>query len=271
VAQPTWKNTIAISGAGSGFGAALAHKYAADGWKVAVTDIDQERARQTLFEIQQLGGDGFSLLLDTTKSDQWQQLEDEVMNRWGGLQILVNNAGVATAGNVEDTSMEDWQWVLDIDLMGVVRGCHQFATMFKKQRSGHIVNVSSFAGLAGMPFVVSYGVAKAGVVALSEALRAEMQPYGVGVTVACPAFVKTNLLDTFRSTKNDTKATVTRWMESSGISADQIAEEIASAVKKNTFLLLTHPQTRSAWRLKRWLPKRYQKLLAAYEKRNVLK
>jgi NADP-dependent 3-hydroxy acid dehydrogenase YdfG len=264
VAQP-WNNTIAITGAGSGFGAALAHKYAADGWKVAVTDIDEERAKQTLFEIQQLGGDGFFLLLDTTNAEQWQQLEKDVMKRWGGLHVLVNNAGVATAGNVEDSSMEDWQWVLDIDLMGVVRGCHQFAAMFKRQKSGHIVNVSSFAGLAGLPFVVSYGVAKAGVIALSEALRVEMYEYGVGVTVACPAFVKTNLLDTFRTTKDDTKATVTRWMDTSGVTANQIADQIATAVENQTFLLLTHKKTRSAWRLKRWFPERYFKSLANHK------
>jgi NADP-dependent 3-hydroxy acid dehydrogenase YdfG len=262
VAQPNWNNTIAITGAGSGFGAAIAHKYAADGWKVAVTDIDEERASQTLFEIQQLGGDGFALLLDTTNSDQWQQLDEEILARWGGLQVLVNNAGVATAGNVEDTSIQDWQWVLDIDLMGVVRGCHQFAAMFKRQRSGHIVNIASFAGLAGLPFIASYGVAKAGVVALSEALRAEMHEYGVGVTVACPAFVKTNLLDTFRATNGDTRATVTRWMETSGITAEHIAKDIATAVKNNTFLLLTHRQTRAGWRLKRWFPERYFKALA---------
>lgn len=260
MAQP-WNKTIAITGAGSGFGAALAHKYAADGWKVAVTDIDENRAQQTLFEIQQLGGKGFSQLLDTTNADHWQMLENEVLSRWDGLQVLVNNAGVATAGNVEDSSIEDWQWVLDIDLMGVVRGCHQFAAMFKRQKAGHIVNVSSFAGLAGLPFVVSYGVAKAGVVALSEALRVEMHEYGVGVTVACPAFVKTNLLETFRTTKGDTKATVTRWMETSGVTATQIAEQIATAVDNNIFLLLTHKKTRSAWRLKRWFPERYFKML----------
>jgi NADP-dependent 3-hydroxy acid dehydrogenase YdfG len=265
VTSGNWNNTIAITGAGSGFGAALAHKYAADGWKVAVTDIDEDRARQTLFEIQQLGGDGFSLLLDTTNSDHWQQLENEIRQRWGGLQILVNNAGVATAGNVEDTSMEDWQWVLDIDLMGVVRGCRQFAGMFKRQRSGHIVNIASFAGLAGLPFVASYGVAKAGVVALSEALRVEMHEYGVGVTVACPAFVKTNLLDTFRATNADTKSTVTRWMENSGISAEHIAEAIAAAVINKKLLLLTHPQTRSGWRMKRWFPERYFKALTKHQ------
>ena len=260
--QASWKNCIAITGAGSGFGAALARLYASRGWSVAVTDIDEQRACKTLSEIESQAGDSFAMPLDITNPNHWQQLEDSVLDRWGGLQVLVNNAGVAAAGNVEDTSMEDWAWILDIDLMGVVRGCHQFAGMMKKQRNGHIVNIASFAGLAGLPFVSAYGVAKAGVVALSEALRAEMHPHGVGVTVACPAFVKTGLLDTFRSSHPDTKTRVTRWMETSGVSAEQVAEDIATAIRKNKFLLLTHKQTRSAWRIKRWFPKRYYAMIA---------
>ena len=260
--QVSWKNSIAITGAGSGFGAALAHLYASKGWKIAVTDIDENRARQTVLEIESLGGDSFSMQLDITNPEHWQQLQDSVLQRWGGLEVLVNNAGVAAAGNIEDTSIEDWTWVLDIDLMGVVRGCHQFAAIMKRQNAGHIVNVSSFAGLAGLPFLSAYGVAKAGVVALSEALRAEMYPYGVGVTVACPSFVKTGLLDSFRSIQPDTHARVTKWMETSGVSAEQIAEEIAEAVKKNKFLLLTHKQTRSAWRMKRWFPALYYRMVA---------
>ena len=260
--QPSWKNSIAITGAGSGFGAALAHLYASRGWNVAVTDIDEQRARQTYKKIENQGGNSFSMQLDITSAEHWQQLQDSVLEKWGGLDVLVNNAGVAAAGNIEDTSMEDWDWVLDIDLKGVVRGCHQFAAIMKGQKAGHIVNISSFAGLAGLPFISAYGVAKAGVVALSEALRAEMHPYGVGVTVACPAFVKTGLLDSFRSTQPDTKTKVTRWMETSGISAEQVAEEIETAVRKNKFLLLTHAQTRSAWRFKRWFPERYYSMVA---------
>jgi len=260
--QPCWKESIAITGAGSGFGAALARLYAARGWRVAVTDIDESRARRTLAEIADHGGGSFCMQLDVTRAQHWQQLHDSVMQHWGGLEVLVNNAGVAAAGNVEDTSLEDWAWVLDIDLMGVVRGCHQFAGLMKRQQSGHIVNISSFAGLAGLPFIAAYGVAKAGVVALSEALRAEMRPYGVGVTVACPAFVKTGLLDTFRATRPDAHEKVTRWMETSGVSAAQVAEAIAGAVRDDRFLLLTHGQTRGAWRLKRWFPGIYYRMLA---------
>jgi short-subunit dehydrogenase len=262
VNQSNWKNTIAITGAGSGFGAAIARHYANNGWKVAITDINESRAKRTLQELEQLGGEYFAMALDVTKEGDWQELHDLVTHKWGGLEVLVNNAGVAASGNIEDTSIEDWTWVLDIDLMGVVRGCHQFAGMMKSQKAGHIVNIASFAGLAGLPFVSAYGVAKAGVVALSEALRAEMHPFGVGVTVACPAFVKTGLLDSFRSASPDTTAKVTRWMETSGVSAEQVAVEIAEAVRKNKFLLLTHAQTRTAWRMKRWFPNRYFRMIA---------
>lgn len=260
--RANWKNSIAITGAGSGFGAALARLYASWSWNVAVTDIDEQRAHGILEEIKTQDGSSFAMQLDITRAEQWQHLQEEVIQRWGGLEVLVNNAGVAAAGNVEDTSMEDWAWVLDIDLMGVVRGCHQFAAIMKAQNAGHIVNISSFAGLAGLPFISAYGVAKAGVVALSEALRAEMHPYGVGVTVACPSFVKTGLLDTFRSTRPDAESKVMRWMETSGVSAEDIAEKIAGAVKNNKFLLLTHTQSRTAWRLKRWFPERYYKMIA---------
>ena len=261
MANTDWRNCIAITGAGSGFGAALAKKYAAEGWNVAVTDINEERALQTLAEIKQDAGGSFAMILDTTNPEHWQEFHDTIKARWGGLQILINNAGVATSGNIEETSIEDWQWVIDIDLMGVVRGCRQFASMFKQQKAGHIVNIASFAGLAGLPFVSSYGVAKAGVVALSEALRLEMSPYGVGVTVACPAFVKTNLLDNFRTTQENAKDKVERWMQSSGVDAEQIADQIGKAVKNRTFLLLTHKPTKAAWRLKRWLPEFYYRQL----------
>lgn len=260
--QPSdWKNTIAITGAGSGFGASLARLYAARGWRVAVTDSNEDRARRTLADMGSSRSDHICMPLDVTLARDWQRLYESVRQHWGGLEVLVNNAGVAAAGNVEETPIEDWAWVLDIDLMGVVRGCHQFSGLMKRQQSGHIVNVASFAGLAGLPSIAAYGVAKAGVVALSEALRAELHPHGVGVTVACPAFVKTSLLDNFRAPRPDTHAKVARWMETSGVSAEQVAEAIAGAIADNRFLLLTHRQTRSAWRLKRWFPEMYFRML----------
>jgi len=261
MARPGWHNTIAITGAGSGFGAALARRYANSGWRVAVTDQDQQRATDSLTAVRESGGGGFAQPLDVTSGSDWQVLFDRIETEWGGVEILVNNAGVGVGGNMEQTPISDWQWAIDINLLGVARGCHMFARTFKHQQAGHIVNIASFAGFAGAPDVAAYGAAKAGVIALSEGLRAEMQNHGVGVSVVCPAFVKTRLTETLRVPDDRDRQRVERWMEQSGVSAEDVARIIQRAVQKNQFMVLTHNNTRWLWRLKRFMPERYFKML----------
>jgi NAD(P)-dependent dehydrogenase (short-subunit alcohol dehydrogenase family) len=274
---PRWHNTVAITGAGSGLGAALARRYAAAGWKVAVTDIDASRAAAVAASLPGQDRDGptggFSMTLDVTRDNHWELLSSRVLERWGGLGVLINNAGVASAGSVEQTTLDDWQWVLDIDLLGVVRGCKQFSGLMRSQGRGHVVNIASFAGLAGLPGMCSYSVAKAGVVALSEGLRAELAPFGVGVSVVCPAFVATALTQTMRAPDPKTIAQVQRWMAQSGVSAEDVAEQVFTGVARKQFLVLTHAETRQAWRLKRWWPERYfallQKKLATHSPNSI--
>jgi NAD(P)-dependent dehydrogenase (short-subunit alcohol dehydrogenase family) len=257
-----WTKTVAITGAGSGLGAAMAEVFAGQGWRVAVTDIDGARARETLQHIEVRGGTGFALAQDATSEEDWAALESQVQARWGGLEVLINNAGVATAGTVVDTPPEDWDWVLGIDLLGVVRGCRRFGALMQRQGGGHLVNISSFAGLAGAPGVSSYGVAKAGVVALSEALRIELGNAGVGVSVVCPAFVETRLTETMRATEPGTQDRVRRWMSRSGVTAEDVARATFEAVHANRFWVLTHKETRWLWRLKRWAPETYYRLMS---------
>jgi short-subunit dehydrogenase len=145
--------------------------------------------------------------------------------------------------------------------MGVVRGCHHFVDRFREQRFGHIVNVASFAGLAGAPAIASYGTAKAGVIALSEMLRAELAPVGVRVSVLCPAFVRTGLTETMRAPDDSYATRVQRWMDKSGVSADDVAEAVFEATRSGRFMLLTHPETRWQYRLKRWFPNLYFRML----------
>ncbi len=256
-----WRKTVAITGAGSGLGAAMAEVFAGKGWRVAVTDIDGARAGETLERIEAGGATGFALAQDVTAEADWAALESAVLERWGGLEVLVNNAGVATAGTVVDTPPDDWDWVLGIDLLGVVRGCRRFGALMQRQGRGHLVNVSSFAGLAGAPGVSSYGVAKAGVVALSEALRIELAGAGVGVSVVCPAFVDTRLTETMRATEPGTQERVKRWMSRSGVTAGDVARATFEAVEANRFMVLTHKETRWLWRLKRWAPETYYRLM----------
>lgn len=256
-----WKKTVAITGAGSGLGAAMAERFAGHGWRAAVTDVDGARAGETLQRIEAAGGEGFALAQDVTSEEDWAALESAVQDRWGGLEVLVNNAGVATAGRVVDTPPDDWDWVLGIDLFGVVRGCRRFGALMQRQGRGHLVNISSFAGLAGAPGISSYGVAKAGVIALSEALRIELSHSGVGVSVVCPAFVETRLTETMRATEPGRQEQVKRWMTRSGVTAEDVARAAFEAVSTHRFLVLTHKETRWLWRLKRWAPETYFRLM----------
>lgn len=248
-----------ITGAGSGLGAAMARRFADEGWRILVTDQHASRAETVVGE---LSGDGHAAqVLDVTDPDGWRTLAERVDADFGRIDLLVNNAGVATGGMLGETPLEDWRWVLDINLMGVVRGCHEFVDRFRRQGSGHIVNVASWAGLAGAPGIASYGTAKAAVVSFSEMLRAELDPAGVRVSVLCPAFVKTGLTETMRAPDDSYSARVQRWMEKSGVSAEDVAGVVVDAVRSGRFLLLTHPETRWQYRIKRWFPGLYYRML----------
>lgn len=257
---------VLITGAGSGLGAAMARRYSAAGYSVAVTDIDQARADDVLAGLGSSAAEGFSHKLDITCESDWAAVQRRIELEWHGLDVLINNAGVAAAGRCEESSMADWEWIVAVDLMGVVRGCHRFLPLFRRQaeqgRKGYIVNMASFAGIAAMPGLSAYGTAKAGVVALSEHLLTELAGTGIGVSVVCPAFVRTGLLQDFRSADPSQRELVGRWMDQSGVSADAVADHVFRAMQDGQFLVLTHEQTRWAWLLKRFWPAYYFRQMA---------
>jgi NAD(P)-dependent dehydrogenase (short-subunit alcohol dehydrogenase family) len=248
---------VLITGAASGLGRALALQYAAQKFRVAIVDIDPAGAAETLAQVERAGGSGFSETLDVRSEADFERVRERLERDWGGLDILINNAGVASMGDTLAAPLDEWQWMLDINLLGVVRGVRALGPMLKRQRAGHIVNIASFAGLAGAPGMASYGVAKAGVVALSEQLRAELYPHGVGVSVVCPSFFTTNLMSSVRGATDAGKALVARWMQASPVDAADIAALIARAVESREFLLIPHPKARWQFRLKRIWPERY--------------
>jgi len=257
---------VLITGAGSGLGAAMARRFAAAGYAVAVTDIDQSRADEVLAGLHRSGAQGFSQVLDITQEGDWAATEQRIAREWDGLDVLINNAGVAAAGHCEESSIADWEWVLAVDLMGVVRGCHRFLPLFRRQaergRTAYIINIASFAGLAAMPGLSAYGTAKAGVVALSEHLLTELAGTGIGVSVVCPSFVRTGLLNDFRSANPAHRELVGRWMDKSGVTAAGVADQVFRAMARKQFLVLTHAKTHWAWVLKRFWPARYYRKMA---------
>ncbi|MGN8199329.1 SDR family oxidoreductase [Salinisphaera sp. RV14] len=251
--DPIQHKRMAITGAGSGLGRALALRYARAGWRVAVTDIQTGRARRVAGEVNDAGGQAMAQTLDTRRDADFAQLMARLDTEWGGVDVFVNNAGVAASGTVADTPQADWDWIVDINLMGVVRGCRAALPALRASR-GHIVNTASFAAIANAPGMASYNVTKAGVLSLSETLRAEERGHGVGVTVACPAFFATNLMESFRSTAPGRDALVAKLMARSGVTADDVADQIFDAVARRRFLVLTHRDTRWQYRLKRLQP-----------------
>ncbi len=249
-----------ITGSGAGLGEAMARRFAAEGYRVMITDRDEVRARAVA---ESIGDAAHWFVMDITDDAGWAALIDEVESVFGRLDVLVNNAGVAVAGTLEETSMEDWRWVIDIDLIGVAAGCKAFAPMMRRQGHGHIINVASAAGFAAAPGINAYGTAKAAVIALSEMLRAEMDDCGVEVSVLCPAFVKTRLAETMRAPDGSYQKRIERWMQNSGVSAEDVAAAVFDAVGKPRFMLLTHKDTRWAWRMKRLFPERYYRFMMA--------
>ncbi len=246
---------IFITGGASGLGKAVAIKYAKQGYSVCIADVNDDRGQETIKILQSLGCDAFYLYCDVTKLDDLIAAKDELLYRWQGVDIVVNNAGVAgTAGAIEDVPIDDWHWVLNINLLGVARGCQVFTPLFKQQGSGYFVNVSSAAGLMNAPQMSSYNAAKAGVISLSETLRFELKKFNIGVSVICPTFFKTNLTESMKSTIEGATKRISHIMARSKVTADDIANDIFNAVECNKFLVITHKTERKMWRLKRYLP-----------------
>ncbi len=255
-----------VTGGGSGLGRELCLQLARQGVQLAVADINLEGASETLRLAGELPGadldSSFAIACDVGSEAEIEHLAGEVTRRWSGLDILINNAGIAAAGPIDETSESDWQRMLNINLLGAVRGCRAFAPMLRRQRQGHIVNVASFAGLACAPGMVSYNVAKAGVIALSETIRGELAPDGVNVSVACPAFFVSNLLDSVQG-QPAIKGHIEKIMQRSRVQVSDVARDIIAAIEKNRFMVISHSDARRAYLLKRLMPDRFFRLILA--------
>jgi NAD(P)-dependent dehydrogenase (short-subunit alcohol dehydrogenase family) len=260
---------IFITGGASGLGLAIAKRYASEGWRVCIGDVNDKRGAEAKKELSAHAQEVMYLHCDVTGDSDLQTAADRLVKRWGGVDVVVNNAGVAQAGPIEDVSLTDWQWIFDINVFGVVRGCKIFTRLLKEQGHGHLINISSMAGLLNPPNMSSYNASKAAVVALSETLQVELAGTGIGVTVVCPSFFKTNLTETMRTTDPRLIKSVNKLFERGKITAEQIADEIYQAQQRNRFYVLPHAEGRTAWNLKRYLPNPLYVPLMIYRSRKL--
>ena len=189
------RKKVVITGAASGLGRALALALARKGCRIGIVDINLDGAEETLRMVERAGGSGETYELDVREVTDWGAMANHFFQCWGGVDVLVNNAGVVAVGHVGDIPIENWEWIFSINFWGMVYGCHTFIPRMKAQGGGHIVNVASAAGLLSLQELGPYNTTKAAVIALSETLRGELAPFKIGVTAVCPMFFNTHLLD----------------------------------------------------------------------------
>lgn len=271
----TQPQRIFITGGASGLGRALALRHARAGWRVCIADLNDIRGETVRQELLAAGApEAIYRHADVTREEDLQAVASELAGAWHGIDVLVNNAGVAQAGAIEDVTLEDWRWILDINLLGVVRGCKVFTPLFKRQGHGHIVNIASMAGLLDVPRMASYNVSKAAVVALTTTLEQELADDNIAVSVVCPSFFQTNLEETMRSTDPGLKKMMNKLLASGKLSADDVAERIFQGVAKKQVHILPHVAGERLWRAKRYLPhnvysKLFQKSLGRMKPRSA--
>jgi len=261
------QNRMMVTGAGSGLGREIALRWAREGWQLALSDVNEAGLAETLKMVRQAGGDGFTQRCDVRDYSQLTALAQACETNLGGIDVVVNNAGVASGGFFEELSLEDWDWQIAINLMGVVKGCKAFLPLVQKSQ-GKIINIASMAALMQAPGMSNYNVAKAGVVALSESLLVELKQQQVGVHVVCPSFFQTNLMDSYRGPTPNMKAQISKLLEASPITAADIADYIYRQVAEGVFMILPHDEGRMAWKIKQQNPQAiYDEMAALAEKK----
>jgi NAD(P)-dependent dehydrogenase (short-subunit alcohol dehydrogenase family) len=254
-----------VTGAGSGIGAAFAIELANRGSRVVCSDIDEVAAKRTVTAITDRGGEAVAIGCDVTQLDDVVDLAAQSQSWFGAAPTLViNNAGVGSGGApIGELPIEDWRWVLGINLWGPIHGCHVFAPILRADSSDTprgIINVASAAAFGAAPSMAAYNVSKAGALSLSETLAAELSGSGIKVTALCPTFVKTNILESGRisSETNQFAHKIMRW---TGVSPEKVAQTCLDAHDRGDLYCMPQLEAKIGWSIKRLIPGTYTRAI----------
>lgn len=256
-----------ITGAGTGLGFALAETLAEDGWILGLFDRDVEGLAAAEEELTRRGIPALAYPGDVTHQDELTVAVNSFAATYDGLDVMINNAGVAAAGALMEASLDDWRWVMDTNVMGVVHGCRAALPHLQRNGSGLILNIASTAAFVAAPSMASYNATKAAVLSISETLAAELHGGGTRVCVAMPAFFESELLEPSRGPL-DLRAVAAGMMKVSGMSAAQAAREILRQAGRGHMYIVLPGRARMLWRLKRWLPAPFVRALAGLHARS---
>jgi NAD(P)-dependent dehydrogenase (short-subunit alcohol dehydrogenase family) len=268
------KEAIAlVTGAGSGIGREIALELARQGCHVVVNDIAREGVERVAEEIRQLGRRALAIVADVSNASKVQGMCQQAIETLGRVDILVNNAGICICGRFEEISMEDWEKILRINLWASIYTTRALLPQMLKRGTGHIVYVSSGAGLFGTGLSAPYNTTKAGLVGFAESFAAQVRSRGIGVTLVCPAFVKTPLFQTVQIRINDSDTrdrfmhfkdrAYAHWSQS----PRAVAQKVTWAIRKNRFLLITHWHAKVLLWLHTFFPQLYVRISAGLIRR----
>jgi NAD(P)-dependent dehydrogenase (short-subunit alcohol dehydrogenase family) len=257
-----------VTGGGGGIGRALALAFADEGMDVVLSDVDLSAAQTVADEVKGRGVRSLSVQTDVSDRAAVERLAEATYREMGGTHVLCNNAGVVTMRLAQDMSEADWDWVLGVNLYGVIHGIEAFLPrMLAANEGGHIVNTSSIAGLvpAAIPGIASYTTAKYGVVGLSESLALDLADKGIGVSVMCPGGVRSRIGEAGRNRPAEyggpeaPSPVPGDVVPQETIEPEQLAAQIVRAIRANELYVLSHPETQPA------VEARFAALLAAFD------
>ncbi len=248
-----------VTGAGSGIGRETALALARRGAGLVLCDLVPEGLARTEADARALGREVLARAVDVAHAEQMEALAAEVHRRWPAVDLLMNNAGVGLGATFADTSLEDWEWIVGINLRGVVHGCHFFVPpMVARGSGGHVVNVASAAAFVATPLLAAYSTTKFAVLGLSEALRIELEPHGIGVTAVCPGIINTPITRSSRlrglAAAPGARERMAAEYERRNYGPERVATAILAGVARNRAVLPVAPEAWAMYWLKRFTP-----------------
>lgn len=252
--------TAVISGAAEGIGYSIAAALGAEGMNLVLADIDQKKLQSAASNLSDMGYKVASITMDVTKPEDWQATANLALESFGKIHMVVNNAGVASApGTIERTSHEDWRWVVDVNLMGVVFGAEAIIPHIKAHgEGGWMINTASMAGMRGVPFAGAYTATKVAVVGMSEAWEVELEKHNIHVSVLCPAFVQTRIHLAGRNRQSNyvdeqpkmsseqmaSSGNAAKELVENGIDPEIVGKRVVEALNAGELYIFTHPSHR---------------------------
>lgn len=256
------KRVALITGAASGMGFALARLLARDHWIVILTDVKKEQVDSSAQALIDEGGECEAMALDVTDYAAVNETIDNVTERHGRLDLVINSAGIAIFGEMQNMTMENWKSTIEVNLWGAIYVTDAAYKKMIPHGSGHIVNISSAAGLVPSSMRIPYTTSKHGVVGLSTSLRAEARGYGIKVSVVCPGVVKTNIFNTIKVVGASRAMIQDRIESSRALPADAAAKHILRGIARNKAVIPVTASAYIVWRLYRYTPGIYRRFLA---------